>query len=272
MKLHRIRVTNLNSLYGEQLLDLDADLHGASLFLIQGPTGSGKSTLMDAVSLALFGTTPRLDMRAGRDVAEQVMSRGTGVSLAELEFSKWSSSGEGRVRYRATWKARRARKHASGKMQDIERSVERLQPDGTWLPLVSSSKIKVYAKVFDEVLEGFELLRELVLDCRVIVLDRRLQIDVVVLDDLFEVGIVGADLCSQLSDLGPHLGDLVVEAFDVAPDEVQLLCMAIDLLVGAIEERCIQARLRMELVYLVHQLEMRHIWRRSRIHCNLAPL
>ena len=63
MKLHCIRVENLNSLYGEQTLDLDADLAGASLFLIQGPTGSGKSTLMDAVSLALFGTTPRLVVR-----------------------------------------------------------------------------------------------------------------------------------------------------------------------------------------------------------------
>ena len=60
MKLHRIEVTNINSLYGDQVVDLDGALAGASLFLIQGPTGSGKSTLMDAISLALFGTTPRL--------------------------------------------------------------------------------------------------------------------------------------------------------------------------------------------------------------------
>ena len=54
MKLHRIEVTNINSLYGDQVVDLDGALAGASLFLIQGPTGSGKSTLMDAISLALF--------------------------------------------------------------------------------------------------------------------------------------------------------------------------------------------------------------------------
>ena len=53
MKLHRIHVTNLNSLYGKQCLDLDADLMGASLFLIQGPTGSGKSLVAYFSSLPL---------------------------------------------------------------------------------------------------------------------------------------------------------------------------------------------------------------------------
>ncbi len=156
MKLHRIRVTNLNSLYGEQQLDLDADLNGASLFLIQGPTGSGKSTLMDAVSLALFGTTPRLDaIRKPKNVAEQVMSRGTGVAIAELEFSKWSAGGDGRVRYRATWKARRAREKPGGKMQDTERSMERLQADGSWVLEVGSKKKTDYEPVFKKVLEEF---------------------------------------------------------------------------------------------------------------------
>ena len=66
MKLLHIEVTNLNSLYGTHRVDLEQALAGASLFLIHGPMGTGKSTLMDAVSLALFGKTPRLDnKRAG---------------------------------------------------------------------------------------------------------------------------------------------------------------------------------------------------------------
>ena len=60
MKLHQLETKNLNSLYGEQKVDLENELGGAPLFLILGPTGSGKSTLMDAISLALFGQTPRL--------------------------------------------------------------------------------------------------------------------------------------------------------------------------------------------------------------------
>ncbi len=156
MKLHRIQVTNLNSLYGEQGVDLESDLQGAGLFLIQGPTGSGKSTLMDAVSLALFGTTPRLSgLRSEAAVAEQIMSRGAGTAQAVVELSKWEPSRGERVRYRATWAARRARSRPEGNMQATSRGLDRLEADGTWTLLVSDHRAKVYQPVFDAVLEGF---------------------------------------------------------------------------------------------------------------------
>ena len=41
---------------GVQTLDF-ADLHGAGFFLITGPTGSGKTTVLDAMSFALYGDT-----------------------------------------------------------------------------------------------------------------------------------------------------------------------------------------------------------------------
>ena len=51
MKLLRIELENLNSLYGPHQVDLAGELGGAPLFLIVGPTGSGKSSGS--------GTTPR---------------------------------------------------------------------------------------------------------------------------------------------------------------------------------------------------------------------
>ncbi len=157
MKIHRIETHNLNSLYGTHSVDLDAALQGASLFLIHGPTGSGKSTLMDAVSLALFGETPRLDgaLNGSPTDPRAVMSRGAGDCSAELEFSKLENGG--RQRYRARWACRRARKKPGANLQDPERSIERLGPDGSWELLFSSNKKGEQRLAFHELLEGFRV-------------------------------------------------------------------------------------------------------------------
>lgn len=156
MKLHRIRVTNLNSLYGDHSVDFDVDLSGASLFLIHGPTGAGKSTLLDAVSLALFGSTPRLrSLRNDKAVAEQVMSRGAGLARAEVEFSRRETASSESGRYRAVWKARRAREAPKGGIQQTDRSMERLGAGGCWEVLVSDYRAREYQPVFDRVLDRF---------------------------------------------------------------------------------------------------------------------
>jgi DNA repair protein SbcC/Rad50 len=155
MKLLLIEVTNLNSLYGTHTIDLEKALAGASLFLIHGPMGTGKSTLMDAVSLALFGQTPRLDNKRARADRgpERIMSRGTGTCRAEIEFSKLEAGG--RARYRAVWMCRRARNKPDGNFQTPERSLEKLGDDGQWATLVSDDRHKFVAPVFKAVLEGF---------------------------------------------------------------------------------------------------------------------
>ena len=50
MKLLRLEIENINSIYGPQAIDFVADLKEAPLFLICGPTGAGKSTVLDAIS------------------------------------------------------------------------------------------------------------------------------------------------------------------------------------------------------------------------------
>jgi exonuclease SbcC len=156
VRLHKIELLNLNSLYGEHCLDLDKDLQGASLFLIHGRTGSGKSTLMDAVALALFGKTPRLnDVRNSPDTDPSgIVSRGTGESRALVEFSRLGLDGE-RLRYRAGWAVRRARKQATGNMQAPERSLEQQLPNGEWKILISERKVGLVQAEFDKALEGF---------------------------------------------------------------------------------------------------------------------
>ena len=156
MKLHGIEVKNLNSLYGKYEIDFHRDLKDAPIFLIVGPTGAGKSTLMDAISLALFGQTPRLTRAHGQEDRDSrmVMSHGTADCSAAIEFSKADPDGK-RRRYRAEWSCLRAHKKPTGKLKDPQRSLSVYEDNGTRRILVSSDKAKDFEPCFAEVLQGF---------------------------------------------------------------------------------------------------------------------
>ncbi len=157
MKLLRIGVENLNSLYGRHDVDLEGQFAGQPLFLITGPTGAGKSTLMDAVSLALFGQTPRLSGGHGQadETPGLIVSRGAGEACAELEFSRAEI---GQVqRYRASWRCRRARGKADGELQAPVRALEKQRADGSWEMLVSDTRAKTFQPYFTTVLDGMSI-------------------------------------------------------------------------------------------------------------------
>ncbi len=55
MDLHRLTLQAIGPFAGEHVIDF-AELGRSGLFLLEGPTGSGKSTLIDAVVFALYGS------------------------------------------------------------------------------------------------------------------------------------------------------------------------------------------------------------------------
>ncbi|MFD8388740.1 AAA family ATPase [Streptomyces sp. NPDC059680] len=57
MRLHRIDITAFGPFGGSQSVDFDA-LSTAGLFLLHGPTGAGKTSVLDAVCYALYGSVP----------------------------------------------------------------------------------------------------------------------------------------------------------------------------------------------------------------------
>ena len=98
MKILSIRIKNLASLAGEHFIDFESEpLANAGLIAIIGKTGAGKSTILDAMCLALFNQVPRLKGSDGKlvdvDGSEllsnsplTVLRRGTGHGFAELCF------------------------------------------------------------------------------------------------------------------------------------------------------------------------------------------
>ena len=65
MRLHRLEVTAFGPFVDTAEVDFDA-LSDAGLFLLSGATGSGKSSVLDAVCFALYGAVPGDRQDAGR--------------------------------------------------------------------------------------------------------------------------------------------------------------------------------------------------------------
>ncbi|MDR4517478.1 MAG: AAA family ATPase [Nitrosomonas sp.] len=110
MRILQIRFKNLNSLNGEWEIDFNHHAFVSDgIFAITGATGAGKTTILDAICLALHGRTPRLS-RINKS-SNEIMSRQTGECFAEVVFETQMG------RYRCHWSQRRARKKSGGELQ-----------------------------------------------------------------------------------------------------------------------------------------------------------
>lgn len=118
MKIEILFFENLNSLTGKTTICFNQKpFNGSGLFAITGPTGSGKSTIFDAICLALYGRTPRLKN------PDDIMSRHSSECFSELTFSV---SGK---KYRSRWEQRRSRGKTDGKMQSAKMSLTDLNEE-----------------------------------------------------------------------------------------------------------------------------------------------
>jgi len=120
MKILELRFKNLNSLYGEWVIDFTMPEYVFDgIFVITGPTGAGKSTILDAICLALYGRTPRL--KSITKTENEIMSRQTGECFAEVSFETQAGA------FRCHWSHQKAHRKVDGNLTDSKHEISDLK-------------------------------------------------------------------------------------------------------------------------------------------------
>jgi exonuclease SbcC len=117
MRIRKVAIKNINSLRLETAINfLEPPLSDAGLFAIVGDTGAGKTTILDAITLGLYGTVAR------EAKSEEVLSYGATDAYAEVTFDIHDQV------YLAKWSVRRARGKVDGTIQTPKRELSRWNP------------------------------------------------------------------------------------------------------------------------------------------------
>lgn len=134
MKLKKLVIHNIASIIDAEVNFDQPPLSSDPLFLITGDTGTGKTTILNAICLALYNQVPSLESmgtneKDPRDNIKtkdpvQLMRRGTGEAWVELTFI-----GNDERHYKSSWRIHRARNKATGALQSLERTLQREDED-----------------------------------------------------------------------------------------------------------------------------------------------
>ncbi|NQX03904.1 AAA family ATPase [Rathayibacter sp. VKM Ac-2856] len=133
MRIRRLSFAGLGPFRAEQEIDFDR-LEDVGIYLIAGRTGAGKSTILDAIGFALYGSVPRFDGTASRLRSDH--SAPEDETFAELDFEA-----AGRLyRVRRSPEYERPAKRGGGTTRQAAKVALLEHVDGEWRGLSSSAR------------------------------------------------------------------------------------------------------------------------------------
>lgn len=139
MRIHRMRLEGLGPYAQAQDVDFDR-LNAAGLFLLDGPTGAGKSTVLAALCFALYGTVP--GGRSAESLVTTLREPGAVIPEVQVEFTVQSRRFEV-VRSPKHERPRRRRSAAGGATVTTQATVSlRERVAGEWTaPLTRADEV-----------------------------------------------------------------------------------------------------------------------------------
>lgn len=140
MKITKLKAANINSLATQFMIDFESSIFERSkLFSICGANGVGKSSILDAICLALYDKCPRIDdVGNKKDTINgicknsplNVLTKGKKEAFAEVEFI-----GIDNFKYVAVWELKKKIKNTHK-----SRTLYRIEQDGNRKKLESKGK------------------------------------------------------------------------------------------------------------------------------------
>jgi len=115
MKIIEISFTNINNLKGEHQISFEKEpLSSAGIFAITGPTGAGKSSILDVITLALFNRIPRFK----KSITKNEMNNAGSVMTHHCTEANASIIYEIKgIRFTSSWSIAKTR---TGNLKDYE--------------------------------------------------------------------------------------------------------------------------------------------------------
>ena len=241
MKITSIKLKNINSLKGEHCIDFEnGKLKDAGLFVITGPTGAGKSTILDVITLALYNRIPRISGIISKTSIEEegiVLTKNTTDCFAEVTYTVQKHL------FRSHWSIRRTRTGSLSERQHELVDVSKNQIISSSISQVPSENERIIGLSYEQFVQSMLLAQGQFSKLLLAKKDERNAL----LEEITGTSIyrqIGKKVYEKFSSVSRELKDLKLRMGEIQllstekRDEMQQSLLALSQKVHTLSEKC----------------------------------